>query len=111
MIFFRRHVIYGPEAGIPPEFERGEIRDVEGSETLKAWHGFLPVWGVEDVLGDALHELERLYEAKLMEPWDDFEVGRIADRIRELLNRLERFEREYEAKLAAERGGVVGTAS
>jgi hypothetical protein len=98
VILFRRHVIYGPEAAIPPEFERGEIRDVEGNETQKAWHGFMPVWGVDTALEEALGELRRLQAAKRMEPWDEFEVGRIADFIERTLTNLEEFEEQYGAQ-------------
>jgi hypothetical protein len=94
VILFRRHVIYGPEAAIPPEFERGEIRDL-GFEDRKAWHGFMPVWGVDTALEEALGELRRLQAAKRMESWDEFEVGRIADFIERTLANLEEFEEQY----------------
>lgn len=95
MILFRRHVIYGPETAIPPEFERGEIRDVEGSETLKAWHGFMPVWDVDGVLNDALHHLRAIEKST-----GDWETRATADVIERLLNRWTEFEEEYEDELA-----------
>jgi hypothetical protein len=95
VILFRRHVIYGPEAAIPPEFERGEIRDVEGSETLNAWHGFMPVDDVEGVLIDALHHLRAI--EKLTGDW---ETRATADDIERMLNRWEQLQEEYEDGLA-----------
>jgi hypothetical protein len=95
MILFRRHVLDGPEAAIPPEFERGEIRDVEGSETLKAWHGFMPVYEVDGVLNDALHHLRAI--EKLTGDW---ETRATADDIERLLNRLEELEQEHRDELA-----------
>lgn len=97
MILFRRHVIYGPEAAIPPEFERGEIRDL-GFGDRKAWHGFMPVFGVDTALEESLSELRRLQAAKRMESWDEFEVGRIADFIERTLKNLEEFEEQYGAQ-------------
>lgn len=94
MILFRRHRIIGPEVFIPPEFERGEIEDAEGTD--KVWHGFMPVYEVEGVLEDAMHELRRLQDARRIEPWDEFEIGRVADRIERLLD-------SWEAIDAAER--------
>jgi len=90
MILFRRHVIYGPPAAIPPEFERGEIRDVGGSETLKAWHGFMPVYHVDTLLAEALHCLRAA--EKLTGDWD---TRATADSIERLLNDLERHEEQY----------------
>lgn len=95
MILFRRHVIYGPESAIPPEFERGEIRDVEGSETLKAWHGFMPVYYVDGLLNDALHHLRTMERLT-----GDWETRATADDIERLLNHLEKLEEEYEDELA-----------
>ena len=85
MILFRRHVIYGPEAAIPPEFERGEIRDVEGSETLKAWHGFMPVEDVEGALIDALDVLRQLQKSRCLEEWDRYQIGDTCDHIERLI--------------------------
>ena len=92
MILFRRHVIYGPEAAIPPEFERGEIRDL-GFGDRKAWHGFMPVYDVDGVLHDALHHLRAI--EKLTGDW---ETRATADDIERLLNRLEKFEEQYGAQ-------------
>ena len=94
MILFRRHVIYGPEAAIPPEFERGEIRDL-GFGDRKAWHGFMPVYDVDGVLNDALHHLRAI--EKLTGDW---ETRATADDIERLLNRLEELEQEHRDELA-----------